>query len=218
LSFTAQNTGGINLTITTSNPPAGGAFVAQTSLPVGTIIAAGQSVTETVQFASSATGTISDVWLIAGTDSTGMHTVTFTANSVTPPGPLPRTGWVATASVSVRGTVPANAIDASTTTRWSTGKAQYKAPTQWFQVDMRTAQRFNQIKMDSGPDYPRKYQVLVSADGVNWGSAVASGSGTATPVIVTFATQTARFIQVRQLMSAGTSAPWSINDFNVIAP
>jgi hypothetical protein len=218
LSFTVQNTGGLPLTIVESNPPALGAFVAQTSLPVNSTIAAGQTLTETVQFASSTTGTSSDVWQIAGNDSTGLHTVTFTANSVATQGPLPRTNWVATASTTTRGTTPANAIDASTTTRWSTGRAQSKPGTQWFQVDMSTTQTFTGVTMASGSDYVRNYQVLVSTDGLHWGSAVATGSGTGTPVSVTFARQSARFIQVRQLTSAGTSNPWSINDFNVIGP
>jgi beta-glucosidase len=214
LSFTLENTGGSDLTISTSNPPALGAFVAQTSLPVGTTIAAGQTVTETVQFAANASGTITDVWQIAANDSTGLHNVTFTATSSTV---LPRTGWVATASSTGGTDVPANAIDSSLATRWTTGVAQSNAGTQWFTVDLQTAHTFNQIRMDSGGDYVRNYQVFVSADGVNWGSAVATGSAAATPVIVTFANQTARFIQVQQLTSAGTGSWWSIDDFNVIA-
>jgi hypothetical protein len=215
MSFILQNTGGSDLTITTSNPPAHGAFVAQTSLPVGSIIPAGQSVTETVQFASSAAGTLSDVWQVGANDATGLHSVAFTAESTTM---LSRTGWVATASATGGTDVPAQAIDsAGASTRWTTGQAQSGTATQWFTVDMQTAQTFNQIKMDSGGDYVRSYQVFVSADGVNWGSPVATGSATANPVVVTFASQTARFIQVQQVSSPGTGSWWSIDDFNVIA-
>jgi hypothetical protein len=219
MSFTLQNTGGSALTIVTSNPPALGAFVAQSSLPVGSTIAAGQTVTETVKFSSTTTGPLSDVWQIAGNDATGLHTVNFTANSVAPPppGPLPRTGWVASASTTAAGSTPANAIDASTTTGWTTGRAQSKISAR-FQVDMQTPQTFHQLRMDSGSNYVRRFQVFVSADGVNWGSAIASGTATASPVIVTFPTQTARFVQVRQQRSSGTSAPWEIDDFNLFAP
>ena len=45
LSFTLQNTGGVDLTIVKSKPPALGAFIAQTSLAEGSTIAAGQTVT-----------------------------------------------------------------------------------------------------------------------------------------------------------------------------
>jgi hypothetical protein len=114
--------------------------------------------------------------------------------------------------------VPAQAFDAAQgTTRWSTGLAQSNAATQTFTVDMQTAQTFNQISMDSSGDYVRNYEVYVSADAINWGSAVATGNAAANPVIVTFPTQTARFVQVRQLTSPGTTAWWSIWDFEVIA-
>jgi hypothetical protein len=215
MSFTLQNTGGSDLTISTSSPPAHGAFVAQTSLPIGSKIAAGQTVIETVQLSPTATGALSDVWQIAGDDSTGPHSVTFTGTGVAA---LSRTGWVATASATSGADVPAQAIDsAGTSTRWSSGQPQSGAATQTFTVDMQTPQTFNEITMDSGGDYARSYQVFVSTDGVNFGSAVATGGATANPVSVIFATQTARFIQIRQLPSAGTTAWWSIYDFKVIA-
>src|SRR5262249_9203549 len=46
MSFTLQNTGGVDLTITLSKPPVLGPFRAQTSLPEGATIPAGQTVTE----------------------------------------------------------------------------------------------------------------------------------------------------------------------------
>jgi hypothetical protein len=213
MSFVLQNNGGIDLTISKSKPPALGAFVAQTSLPEGSSIAAGEAVIETVTFASNAVGFLSDVWEITGNDSTGLHSVTFTANSTSI---MSRTGWVATASATAGTDFPANAVDASTSTRWSTGKAQSKG-TQSFTVDMQTAQTFNQITMDSHGDYARSYQLFVSSDGVGWGNPVATGSATASPVIVTFAQQTARFIRIVQLPSQGTGSWWSIYDFNVVA-
>ena len=57
--------------------------------------------------------------------------------------PLPRTGWTATASSSSGGDVPANAIDGSTATRWSTGTPE--ANGQYYQVDMGSAQTFDQL-------------------------------------------------------------------------
>src|SRR5262249_36208900 len=155
LSFELQNTGGGDLTITTSKPPALGAFVAQTSLPQGTTIASGQTVIETGQLASTGTRSLSDVWQVAANDSTGPQTVTVKANSVAA---LPRTGWVATASSTAGNDVPAQAIDAAgTSTRWSSGQGQSGAATQSFTVDLKTAQTFNQITMDSGGDYVRSY-------------------------------------------------------------
>ena len=134
-----------------------------------------------------------------------------TANTILPP--LPRTGWVASAS-SANGS-PANAIDGNIGTRWSTGVSQ--ANGQWFQVDMGSVRTFNRIVMDAGSstgDYPRGYQVYVSNDGSNWGSLVATGVGSSAVTTVTFAMQTARYIRVNQTGSV-SGIWWSIHEFNV---
>jgi hypothetical protein len=216
LSFTLKNTGGVDLTIVKSKPPALGAFVALTSLPEGATIAAGQSVTETVKFYANTTGVLSDVWQINGSDSSGLHTVTFTANSVAP---LPRNGWLATASATGGSDVPAQAIDqAQGTTRWSTGLAQSGAATQWFTLDMLSPQTFSMILMDSGGDYARSWEIYASDSTADWGTAIATGTATANPVTVTFPTQTHRYLQIRQKSSAGTTAWWSIYDMNLFGP
>jgi len=150
-------------------------------------------------------------------DCVGCPTATPAPPTATPtatPLALSRTGWTATASSTESGGSPANALDGNATTRWSTGAAQTNG--QWFQVDMTSAKTFSQIVMDSGTstgDYPRGYQVFVSNDGTNWGSAIATGSGTGQVVTVTFATQSARYIKVVQTGSVGNW--WSIHEFNV---
>ncbi len=132
---------------------------------------------------------------------------------------LNRSGWTASASSTptnscCTGDVPAHALDGNIATRWSTGVAQ--ASGQWFQIDMGVVQSFNGIALDaasSGGDYPRGYQVFVSNDGSNWGSAVASGSGSAQLVTITFSLQSARYIKIAQTGSAGNW--WSIHELNV---
>jgi hypothetical protein len=76
-SFTISNVGGTNVSITKSKPPSGGEFAATTTLPEGTTIAPGQTVTEKVTFAPTAGGAASGLWVINGDDSTGLHEVTF---------------------------------------------------------------------------------------------------------------------------------------------
>jgi hypothetical protein len=149
--------------------------------------------------------------------STNTPTATSTGGS-----PLPRTGWTATASSiptdpCCTGNVPANTLDGNASTRWSTGLAQ--ANGQWIRLDMATAQTFNKIVLDAGTstgDYPRGYQVFVSNDGTNWGSAVATGNGTSAVTTITFATQTARYLRVVQTGTA--SSWWSIHEYNVYSP
>jgi hypothetical protein len=75
--FTVANTGGTDVTITKSKPPSGGMFAATTSLPEGTTLEPGASVSETVAFTPTAQGEATGVWQINGTDITGLHEVRF---------------------------------------------------------------------------------------------------------------------------------------------
>jgi hypothetical protein len=123
-------------------------------------------------------------------------------------------GWVAKAKTTSGSNVAGNAIDSSASTRWTSLTPQTG---EWFSVDMGTAQTFNQLALDSGmsasTQFPRAYTVEVSNDGTNWGTPVATGTGTSRVVTVTFATQTARHFRITQT-SADTSA-WSIQDLTV---
>ena len=126
---------------------------------------------------------------------------------------LSRTGWTATASSTNGSNVAGNALDGSTTTRWSSAGAQTG---QWFKVDMKSPRTFNQIVLDAGTttnNFPRGYAVFVSNDDVNWGAAVATGTGTTALVVVTLAFQHARYIRIDQ--TATNSTTWSIQELNV---
>jgi hypothetical protein len=128
---------------------------------------------------------------------------------------LAETGWTASASTnSTGGDVPANAIDGNINTRYSSDADQ--AAGMWFQVNLGSAQTFNQIEMNSGGsagDYARGYNVEVSTNGTTF-TTVATGTGTSSPETVTFATQTAQYIRV--VLTAGvTTNWWSIAEFTV---
>ena len=212
--FTIQNTGGTDLQIVKSKPPALGQFVATSTLNEGSALPAGQTLTESVKFSSSTGGTFNDVWVITGSDSATAVNVSFTGVVTGALTALPRTGWVATASVTGGTDVPGNAIDASTTTRWSSGAVM--AAGMWFQVDMGSAQTVSQIQMDSANgDYARAYSVYVTNDPNNLGTAEATGTAAATPVVVPFPATSGRYIRVvLGTIPAGTTAWWSIQDFN----
>jgi subtilisin family serine protease len=131
---------------------------------------------------------------------------------VAPAVALSRAGWAASASSS--NGAPANAVDGNLKTRWSTGAPQTGG--QWFQVDMKTTQRFSKLTLDaatSGGDYPRGYQVFVSTDGSRWGGAIATGVGASPLVTITFPPQTARYLRVVQTGKA--SSWWSIHELVV---
>jgi fibronectin type 3 domain-containing protein len=126
---------------------------------------------------------------------------------------LNRTGWLATASASGSGTPAANVLDGSTSTRWSPGVAQ--AAGQWFQIDMGTIRSFSEIVMDAAAstnDFPRGYEIYISNDGLNWGSAVAAGSPFSTIVTIPLPRQTARYLRV--MLTAAVGNLWTIYEFN----
>lgn len=134
---------------------------------------------------------------------------------------LPETLWGASAfdppdsSAWPAGDAPANALDGSLTTRWSTNEPQVAG--QWFEVDMVTPQTFSQVSLDSGPtsaqDYPRSFELEMSNDGTTWTNIVA-GTGSTELVTVSFPQKTARFIRVVVTGSAGVFW-WSIAEFDV---
>ena len=125
---------------------------------------------------------------------------------------LSRNSWVATASASGSGLVPANALDGNALTSWSTGQAQTNG--QWFQVDLGSARSFTRIVMDSAAgEFPRGYEVYVSNDGTNWGKPIVVGAESAQSITLNFPSQIARFIRLVQTGNAANS--WSLIEFNV---
>ncbi len=128
-----------------------------------------------------------------------------------PAGALDRSGWIGSGS----GSGFANALDGNIATRWDTGANQVNG--QYFQVDMLSAQTFDQVRLDAigySTDYARGYELYVSTDGTSWGNALASGSGNGPITDIVFGLQTARYIKVVQTGTSGTNW-WGISEMNV---
>ena len=125
-------------------------------------------------------------------------------------------GATATASTTAEGYPPGNAIDGNADTRWSTGHGMQ--PGDWFQVDLGASRTFDQVVLDtsgSPGDFVRQYQVFVSADGVDWGSPIATGpGGTVTRILVP--PVTSRYVRIVNQGSSGSW--WSIHELNILAP
>jgi hypothetical protein len=62
------------------------------------------------------------------------------------------------------GTAPGNAVDGSTTTRWSSA---FSNP-QWIQVDLGTTASISRVLLHWEAAYGTAYQILTSSDGVSW--------------------------------------------------
>jgi glucosylceramidase len=128
---------------------------------------------------------------------------------------LPRDGWQASASASSSDDPPSKAIDGDATTRWSLGHGMQ--PGDWFQVDLGSAQTFDQLVLDtsaSSGDFVRQYEVYTSDDGTSWGRPIATGPGSTVSRIL-LPTSTTRYIRVVNKASSGSW--WSIHDVSVFA-
>ncbi len=153
-------------------------------------------------------------YVVSAFNPAGVSTNTTPVTAVV--GSLPRWSWTLTASSTEANGSPANAIDGDITTRWSSGTPQTNG--MWLRVDMGQPATFQGLVLDcstSAGDYPRGYQVNVSADGVNWGSPVATGAGTSALTPITFPSQTARYVKITQTGSSGGNW-WSIDELNAL--
>ncbi len=119
--FTLTNTGGTSITITKSKPPVGGAFAATSSLPEGTTVAPGETLTESVAFSPGAPGYSSGAWVLNGTDTSGLHEVHFTGTGTVP---APGTGWSHNGSATISGGV----VQTTAATANQAGSAFYETP------------------------------------------------------------------------------------------
>ncbi len=142
--------------------------------------------------------------------------------------PLEKKHWVASASVpdssflfsgdKIPIAVPASsAIDGDHWTGWrDVTRTQY--PGQWFQLDLQRPARFSKIVLDNTWalwDSPVGYAVTVSPDGSHWSTPIATGKGELGITIITFPTQTARYVRITQ---TGTSPlyHWSIYEIDLL--
>ncbi|MDR1682197.1 MAG: discoidin domain-containing protein [Candidatus Symbiothrix sp.] len=127
---------------------------------------------------------------------------------------LDRTGWDATASSDETYESPNNVFDSNTDSEW---RAAPQKVGQWFMVDMKAPQTFNQIVLDqtgSGGDYPRSIAVFVSNDANDWGNAVFVGSGKdAAESVINLDDQTAQYIKFEVLTNCDMW--WKIKELNV---
>jgi hypothetical protein len=189
-------------------------FVSDDTANWGTSVASGTGSSSGRYLKIVQTGSASNWWSIAELTVLGVGSFAPTAQA------LPRTGWIASASVSCSSDVPSHALDDDLLSRYSTCQTQSAGQT--FQVDMLTAQSFTRITLDAGGssgDYPRSYALYVSQDGVNWGNAIASGTGTAQLITMNFSYQNARYLKVVDTGSTSSNW-WSIAELNVygVAP
>jgi len=130
-------------------------------------------------------------------------------------GLLPITSASASAFSSSGTDVPANAIDGTLGTRWSSGVAQ--APGQTFTMNLGSTRSIDGLDMSVGAssgDYPRGYSIATSTDGTTWSSPVASGGGSSPDTVVAFPATTAHYLRITQTGTASANY-WSIAELKI---
>ena len=86
-----------------------------------------------------------------------------------------------------------------------------------FTVDMKESRNIYRIVLDStgsARDYPRGYEVAVSADGKQWSAPVAKGRGTSAVTSIAFDAVSARYFRIKQTGSVD-GLHWSIHEMSV---
>jgi len=120
---------------------------------------------------------------------------------------LPRTGWIATASIYNDNAMLS--LDGDINSHWSTIFAQQSG--QWFMVDMQTEQTFTGVYMETVNTYynPVSFRVLISSNGTDW-TEVANEKNTNHS---NFDKQNARYIKIE--ITGSSTNPCRIYEFYV---
>jgi hypothetical protein len=130
-----------------------------------------------------------------------------------------RAHWEATASVTAGdGNGPMGAIDGDLKTRWASNHPQNGSD--WFQLDFGGLVKLANVTLDNSQgysdDYPGKYSIYGSVDGVTFDAApFASGDGKSPRTIVDFKERTVRAIKIMELGSSRAPRWWQIGEVTV---
>ncbi len=126
---------------------------------------------------------------------------------------LSTSGWKMTPSVNAEGA--SKALDRDPATGWTTERGA-KSGDQVI-VEMDRERPISRVRIDTlahDGDFPHRFQLFLSRDGVKWGEPVVSGRGEA-DLRIGFKTQPVKFIKVVNLADTGTF--WTIQEFQAAA-
>jgi hypothetical protein len=110
------------------------------------------------------------------------------------------------------------AVDGNLRTRYDT--AAYQKPGMWFQIELPQKTTLAGLRLDTGEskdDFPKRYKLELSDDGVTWSTPVVSGFGTVEPTDIFFNPVETKFIRITQTGSS-ESFFWSISELNIYVP
>lgn len=122
----------------------------------------------------------------------------------------PRSAWKVSASH--KGSDSSRAVDGNQGTRWATGESMKGG--EWFKIELPSEEEIAGLAMDSqanAQDYPRKFQIELSADGKSWNPPVVTQETRSPLTEVVFSSpQKARFVRITQLGTANNN--WGFHE------
>ena len=219
-------------TITLSGiAPSGGATISLQSdtpsaanVPVSVVVPAGQN-TASFSLTAGAVGGATNADITATLNGTAQTTVTINPGSL-----VSRAAWAVTADsqeINCFNGAAANAIDNDPTTMWLSQFCGVTTPMpHWIQINLGGAYdltAFQYLPRQDGCSngWIKQYELYVSADGVNWGSPVTSGTfsygnlslgcpgaGVPSAIQIAFPQTTGQYVRLRALSEVG-GHPWA---------
>ena len=148
-----------------------------------------------------------------------VHELRMGCQPATPPpegaiDPFDPSHWTVTASSSIGGSGPGNAIDGDYTTRWTSGAHQQG--NEWFLIDMGAPGPLAEVWLitkQTANNYPAQYVLELSTDGTQYQQAAAGMGQTVLKVKLGMPTL-ARYVRIKQIgqTAAQGGAWWSIDE------
>jgi hypothetical protein len=118
-------------------------------------------------------------------------------------------GTASTSGIEGAGFEPANALDDSSLTRWSSSVTD----TPWWQVDLGTARDVSRVEVDWEADYAASYTILTSLDGVSFIPAATGTASAAGTEATSFPARSARYVRVQATAKANPA--WGVSAYDV---
>ena len=112
----------------------------------------------------------------------------------------------------------AGCVDGDPSTRWTSGETQ--RPGTWLVIELPEAAEIAEIDLDttaSPGDWPMRYEVRTSADGLTWNEPIARGAGSSESSRITFAPVRTRWLKVTQ-KGRKRGLWWSVHELNLYGP
>lgn len=117
---------------------------------------------------------------------------------------------VIVSSTEASGNIAANAVDGNLSTRW----ASTNGDTQYYIVDLGTAQSVSSVILRWEAAYAKQFQIQTSTDNVNWTTVYSNYSNTGGTNTITFPSTTARYVKMYAFQRA-TTYGYSLYEFEI---